>query len=205
MRSTEVLMPSGIVRYGLYRRLMRPYPPSGIAPGSDAPSLLPQYDRVVLPAPSPVTIRDPSITVLPRMSMLPATTTPTIVLGASAGFVNEPISMFTCGATSVAVWSTLLLNMVAPVNSHVLAKWVYAVAYAPIRGPLNVQSLNRRLLPSVKPYELVAVRVVVLAKEPLLMRFAQVMPSSLLVVTATMDVVMLRVPSTYVTPSKTQL
>ena len=83
--------------------------------------------------------------------MLPATTTPTSVLGAWSGSVNEPISMFVCGATIVAVWSAVLLNSVAPVNSHELVKWVYAVGTSEAIGPLIVQLSNRRLFPCEKP------------------------------------------------------
>src|SRR5947208_2946221 len=103
--------------------LSRPYPPSGMGlDGSVLESLGPNHPWVVLPAPSPVTMIDPSTTLWPRTSMLPATHTPTSVLGAAAGSVNEPISMFVCGHMRVAVWSAWLSNTVAPVNSHELEK-----------------------------------------------------------------------------------
>src|SRR5688572_12116346 len=105
---------------------------------------------------------DPSTMLDPRMSMLPATTTPVSVLGALEGSVNEPISMFVCGATMVAVVCPLesvhlLSKYVAPVNSHELAKWVYAVGTELASGPFIVQLLNRRLLPFWNPAELPAV------------------------------------------------
>src|SRR3954464_16005150 len=95
---------------------------------------------------------DPSTTLEPRMSRLPATTTPVSVLGAFDGSVNEPISTFVCGITRVAVWSNLLSKTVAPVNSIEFAKCVYAVGASDATGRLIVQLLNRRLLPSEKPY-----------------------------------------------------
>src|SRR5690242_11187776 len=111
--------------------LMCPQPPSGIGLlGSVLASLGPNQPCVVFPAPSPVMMIEPSTTLEPRMSRLPATTTPVSVLGALAGSVNEPISMLTCGATMVAVvWPLagsvhLLSNLVAPVNSQELVKWV---------------------------------------------------------------------------------
>src|SRR3954469_20118376 len=120
--------------------LSRPNPPSGMAlDGSVLASLGPNHPWVVLPAPSPVTMIDPSTVLVPRMSMLPATTTPFSVLGAALGFVNEPILMFVFGQTMVAVSSTWLSNRVEPVNSQELLKWVYAVASVPASGPLNVQ------------------------------------------------------------------
>src|SRR3954471_582142 len=97
---------------------------------------------------------EPSTTLDPRISRLPATTTPVSVLGACDGSVNEPISIFTCGATIVAVVcpldgsSHLLSKVVAPVNSHEFVKWVYAVGTSLASGPLMVQLLKRRLLPS---------------------------------------------------------
>src|SRR3954469_10449658 len=122
---------------------------------------------------------DPSTSVLPWMSMLPATTTPTSVLGAAVGSRNEPISMFVCGATIVAVWSAVLLNIVAPVNSHELVKWVYADGTSDAIGPFIVQLSNRRLFPCANPYEFVEVSTVVLLNEPLFIRCDQVMPSFL--------------------------
>lgn len=87
-------------------------------------SLGPNQPWVVLPAPSPVTMIDPSTTLLPRISMLPVTQTPISVLGAAAGSVKEPISMFVFGQRSVAVWSAWLSKSVEPVNSQELPKWV---------------------------------------------------------------------------------
>src|SRR5687768_5575853 len=138
--------------------LMRPQPPSGIGEvGTVAESDGPNQPNVALPAPMPVMMIDPSTTLEPRMSRLPATTTPIRVLGAAAGSVNEPISMFVCGQTIVAVLSSTLLKSVAPVNSHELVKCVYAVGTSVASGPLKVQSLKRMLLPSLNPCELAAV------------------------------------------------
>src|SRR2546425_1594090 len=101
-----------------------PQPPSGMgAVGSVLASDAPNQPSVVLAAPLPVTMIEPSTVLEPRMSRLPATTTPVSVLGALAGSVKEPISMLVCGQTMVAVVSKVLLNMVAPVNSQELAKW----------------------------------------------------------------------------------
>src|SRR5688500_11535328 len=150
--------------------------------GSVAASLGPNQPMVVLPAPSPVTMTEPSTTLVPRMSMLPATTTPISVLGALAGSVNDPISTLVCGATSVAVWSAWLSNSVAPVNSSEFVKCVYAVGLSVAIGPLIVQLLKRRLLPSLNPCELVAVSAVFSLNEPLFMRLDQFIPSPGLVV-----------------------
>src|SRR5213593_401512 len=157
-----------------------PHPPSGIGlVGSVLASLGPNQPCVVFPAPSPVMMIEPSTTLDPRMSRLPATITPVSVLGAWDGSVNDPISMLTCGATMVAVvWplvgsTHLLSKVVAPVNSQELVKWVYAVGTSDVSGPLIVQLLKRRLFPSVKPYELAAVRVVLLLKLPDFMRCDQ--------------------------------
>src|SRR3954469_9990619 len=137
-----------------------PQPPSGIgAVGSVLASDEPNQPSVVLAAPLPVTMIDPSIVLDPRMSRLPATTTPVNVLGALAGSVNEPISILVCGQIIVAVASKVLLNIVAPVNSHELAKWEYAVGTSLASGPLNVQLLKRRLLPLSKACELTVVSV----------------------------------------------
>src|SRR4051794_34538067 len=113
---------------------------------------------------------DPSTVLVPRMSMLPATTTPLSVLGAALGLVKEPISMLVLGQTMVAVSSAVLSKRVAPVNSQELEKWVYAVAAGPASGPWNVQLWKRMLLPSANPYEFAEVNTVVLAKLPLFMR-----------------------------------
>lgn len=57
----------------------------------------------------------------------------------------------------VAVSSARLLNNVDPVNSQELVKWVYAVGLSDTTGPFMVQLLNRRLLPRLKPYDVVLV------------------------------------------------
>src|SRR5688572_8698822 len=122
-----------------------------MVPDCVSPSLGPNQPWVVLAAPSPVTMIDPSTVLLPRMSMLPATTTPTSLLGAVEGSLNEPISMFVCGATIVAVVSATLSNRVAWVNSQELVKWLYAVGLSDAIGPLMTQLSNRRLFPRLKP------------------------------------------------------
>src|SRR3982751_2552688 len=162
----------------------RPYPPSGIGVvASVASSRGPNQPCVVLPAPSPVMMIDPSTMLAPRMSRLPATTTPCSVLGAFDGSVNEPISMFVCGRTIVAVvWPLcgsihLLSNIVAPVNSIEFVKCVYAVGTSDASGPLIVQLLNRRLLPASKPCEFDVVRTVSALNVPDFIFFDQVEPS----------------------------
>src|SRR3954453_18799352 len=100
-----------------------PQPPSGMgAVGSVLASDAPNHPSVVLAAPLPVTMIEPSIVLEPRMSRFPPPPPPLSVLGALAGSVNEPISIFVCGQTIVAVVSNVLLNIVAPVNSQELAK-----------------------------------------------------------------------------------
>src|SRR5438552_17336600 len=124
--------------------LSRPQPPSGMADeGSVLASDGPNQPCVVLPAPSPVTMIEPSTTLVPRMSMLPATTTPLSVLGALLGSVNEPISKLVCGQTMVAVSSTWLLNVVEPVNSIELPQCVYAVGTPDASGPVIEQLCTR--------------------------------------------------------------
>src|SRR5262245_42042756 len=143
---------------------------------------------------------EPSTLLVPRMSMLPATTTPLSVLGAALGLVNEPISMLVFGQTMVAVSSAWLSNSVEPVNSQELEKWVYAVAAGPASGPLNVQFWKRMLFPFCEPFVIIwlvpgvpeAISTLVFAKLPLPVTFVfdQVMPSSLFVVGVLPDTMM---------------